>query len=512
MRWRILAAMLGLLAAAAVLVVVPVLALVSEDRTRELVTSRATALERVAELARSADEGRSTAALQRYLDRHHELLGESAVVVGLAGAELAGAGDADVRAALVEQRRTAYGYTLPQLSLGTVHPWSPDTALMSVPVEVDEIGGGTAVLQVDLRPARTDVREAWLAVLGAALAVTAVLVAGALVVVRWVLRPVAELDRAAHDLAGGAERGGGPSAVAAPQGPPELRRLASAFWEMVGVLTLALRQQRDLLAHTSHNLRNPLAAVRLRIDLLAQAAEPDLRDQLHGVQDDLDRLDGLVEGLLLLAHAEHEGSRRRAAALGGGAPPEGVSSLLDPAAVARRWAERAQRAGALVVGEGEAAGVAVPQRDLEVVVDALVDNAMKYGGPGGRVVVAVVVEEADDAADGADGTTTGGGAGLVLLAVDDDGPGLPPEDLARAGERFWRSEQHAQRPGTGLGLAIVTDLAQAHGGRVHLSASERGGLRAEVRLPLPAGEGSWDGHDRSADRDPAGRPDAAVGA
>lgn len=466
MRIRILVPVLALLLAASMAVAIPTLTLIARDRTRALAFDRSQALDRFTALARSTLQHGDPAPLQRSLDRYYDLYGESVLVVDTAGTLIASAGSIDPDARQIRSRAINYGYNVPDKTLETIQPWSERTTLMSTPVEVDDdLGGGIVVLQVETGAARADVRLAWALVIGGMVGALAVLVGGTLVVARWVLRPVHDLDLAAHALASGSP----PDDIVA-SGPPELRRLATSFSTMADALSDTLRQQADLVSNTSHNLRNPLAAVRLRIDLLSQHLGPELQPSIEGVQLDLDRLDDMLAGLLMLAAAEHRQSRFQAARAGGQATSHPAQTYsLDVRDVAQRWSEYAERVGA-VVSAPEAATVVrteVPRSDVEAMVDTLIENAFKYGGQGVQVQI------------GARSVMPG----TVELVVEDDGDGLAPAEIAQAGTRFWRAARHADVKGTGLGLAIVKTLAAAHEGEMSVARSDRGGLRVAVLLP-----------------------------
>lgn len=233
-------------------------------------------------------------------------------------------------------------------------------------------------------------------------------------------------------------------------GPPEVRGLARAFNGMASRIDALLEQQRGFAADASHQLRTPLTALRLRLERARElvTTDPDgASDRLEAADAELDRLETLIEGLLVLSRAE--GSRV-------------VAEPVDLAAVAaarvEQWNALAAETGATVAYEGPAtsAAVALPSA-VEQIVDNLVDNALSVGGPS----VTVRVE----------GTT---------LHVLDRGPGLTADERAHAFERFWRGRGSQERRGSGLGLAIVAQLATASGGTARLDAREGGGLDAVV--------------------------------
>jgi signal transduction histidine kinase len=221
-----------------------------------------------------------------------------------------------------------------------------------------------------------------------------------------------------------------------------------------------------VLADVSHQLRTPLAALRLRIDLLAADAGPTARAELTGAQEEIARLSRLVDGLLATARAESVTEQRV------------VINLLPT--VAERvvaWQPVADGSGVKLVTEpcgDDADGVPGPQvavgaGHIEQVLDNLLANAIEALPEGGRVTVSVSASES--------------GAQLV---VADDGPGMSPEDRARAFLRFFTGSLN----GTGLGLAIVHRLVTSNGGAARLSETPGGGLTVTLEFPVASHEGA----------------------
>ena len=276
---------------------------------------------------------------------------------------------------------------------------------------------------------------------------------------RWVSRPLAGLDAAAGRLADG------DLAIRAvvDSGPPELRRLAATFNTMAGRLEALVHGNRAVIADVSHQLRTPLAALRLRLDLLAADTDPATGHELAGALEELARLSRLVDGLLAVARAENvvpvpaavdvaEVARERVVAWHPVADDRGITLSVAPAA---------PRAPVLAwIGEGH----------LEQVLDNLVANALDALGAGGHITVTATV------------TTAG-----AQVTVADDGPGMSAEDRERAFLRFSTSNPN----GTGLGLAIVHRLVTSNGGTARLAETPGGGLTVILDFPgAPAPGGS----------------------
>jgi signal transduction histidine kinase len=334
-----------------------------------------------------------------------------------------------------------------------IWPWNAARHVVAEPVGRDSQVIGAVVTLSATDDVRADVRDRLLLLLTLGLFVSAVLAAlVALPLVRWILRPVNDLDAAAHEIA----QGHLDVRVPSPGGPAELRGLATSFNTMADSVYAAAEQQRVFVSDASHQLRNPLAALRLRVENLRSHVDGDGRADLREALAETERLAGLVDALLRLARAEATRIEHAPVDLGAC-----VRERVD------RWAPHAPDTP---VGVDVPAGTLVrARRDVvEQVVDVLLDNALKFA-PGMPVDVTV-------AAAGDD----------VLLRVRDGGPGLSDEDLARVGERFFRSRAHQNVPGTGLGLAIARELAARAGGDLTVAHARPSGLAVTVRFPAAA--------------------------
>lgn len=271
----------------------------------------------------------------------------------------------------------------------------------------------------------------------------------------WVLRPVRVLDSVTHDIATGRMN----SRVAATGGPPELRRLALSFNEMADNVEEALEQQRAFVADASHQLRNPLAALLLRIELLALEL-PEGNEEIASVRTEGKRLAQVLDDLLDLALAEHTAAELRLIDVG---------ALTGERVVS--WRPVAEDKGVLLTGECGAVTAWADPVALSSALDAVIDNALKFT-PGGEEV-AVTVAVSPDAAS-------------VSVVVADQGPGLTEDELSRVGDRFWRSGRHQNVKGSGLGLSITRVLLTAGGGSLTFAPNDPHGLRVTVTVPRHA--------------------------
>jgi signal transduction histidine kinase len=326
----------------------------------------------------------------------------------------------------------------------------PDDRLqvvVPVPGDRDNAIVGVVVLSRSAEELEERVGVLWTWLGGVALAGLAAAAAAAIALARWVSRPLSELDAAAQQLGSGALD----TRSAAGSGPPEVRRLARNFNTMAGRLESLVHGNRAAMADVSHQLRTPLAALRLRLDVLTQDTDAATAEELAGAQHEIARLSHLVDGLLTVARAENV--------------------LVDPVTIqvdevlrdrVVAWRPVAEERG---VDLGLACPGPVPARagpgHLEQVLDNLLANALDAVPAGGHVMVSAAV--------------TGDGAQIV---VADDGPGMTARQQEMAFRRFFSSTPG----GAGLGLAIVHRLVTSNGGSATLSDTPSGGLTVTVRL------------------------------
>ncbi len=238
----------------------------------------------------------------------------------------------------------------------------------------------------------------------------------------------------------------------------ELSRLAETLNTMLGRLEDALARERRFVDDASHELRTPLALhrVELELALLHAADEAELRAAMASAMEEIDRLIGLAEQLLVVARSEDgEVAIDR--------KPFSVEDAL--AATEARFAARAGQAQRSVTHEPAADLVLEADRlRVEQALTNMVENALRHGA--GEVRLAARRNGA-----------------AVELHVTDQGTGIPDEFIDRAFERFSRSDTGRGRGGTGLGLAVVDSIARAHGGSAHARNRADGG--ADVWIVIP---------------------------
>ncbi|MDP3824558.1 MAG: ATP-binding protein [Burkholderiales bacterium] len=241
--------------------------------------------------------------------------------------------------------------------------------------------------------------------------------------------------------------------------PAELRLLVGAINDLMARLGSALAMQRHFLADAAHELRTPITALRLQLQLLERAGDASQRAAaLSELRAGIERAQHLVEQLLQLSRLGPEA-------------PALQRQPVDLAELARsavgRFSARAHDLG-IDLGAATQGPVTVDGdlQQLGALLDNLVENALRYTPRGGEVDVSASSQD-----------------GRACLAVRDNGPGIAPSERERVFDRFYRSARATMANGSGLGLAIVKAVAQRHGAEVELGDATGGGLVVTVLFP-----------------------------
>ncbi len=276
----------------------------------------------------------------------------------------------------------------------------------------------------------------------------------------WVVgRGLAPLDRLARGVAARSPSAMDPLPEA--RVPVEVQPLVHSLNGLLERLRAALDAQRAFVADAAHELRTPIAALTLQAQLAARSPDEATR---RGAAEDLEagmaRMARVVDQLLTLARAEP----------GTGERPFGPVALDDLVrTVVANLAQVALSSGLdLGVADAVPATVAGDRDALRALVANLVENALRYSGPAGRVNVSV-----------------GAAGARAWIEVTDTGPGIPQAERDRVFDRFYRGDG-ATEIGSGLGLAIVKAVADRHGARIALDDAPGGGLAVRVTFPLDA--------------------------
>ncbi|MFJ5733288.1 sensor histidine kinase [Streptomyces paradoxus] len=465
MRTRLLPLLIILMAAVLLALGVPLAVSIAGAQQQKVVVDRIDDTARFAALAQfvtdspdgttSAFENERLATLSSELRSYYEVYGIRSGVFYRTGVAMAHAPadwslprQGEVRDAFAEAKLSRRSHDPKQ-----VWPWQRRNLVVASPVIRD--GDVVAVVVTDSPTGqmRSRTLHGWLVIGVGEFAAMLLAVGAALRLTGWVLKPVRVLDATTHDIATGRLK----SRVAAAGGPPELQRLARSFNEMADNVEDVLEQQRAFVADASHQLRNPLAALLLRIELLSFEL-PEGNKEIASVQAEGKRLAQVLDDLLDLALAEHTEADLKVTDIG-----ELAAERLAA------WAPTAEAKGVRLVGDCPPTTAWADPVALSSALDAVIDNAVKFTPEDETVEVSV---------------TSYGDTSTVV--VTDHGPGLTDEELARVGDRFWRSGRHQNIKGSGLGLSISRALLAAGGGSIAYDRHEPHGLKVTVAVPRSA--------------------------
>lgn len=452
MRVRLFILLLALLTIGLAALGIPLAESQARARTQEVFVDRLNDTARFASIAQQSMANGEPSTLAAALSRYDEVYGIAAAILnrdgstlfatrrGLQLAAVGGPASNRIQAALRGQRSN-----VPD----PAWPWTHGQLVVAEPVVSGGDVLGAVVTVSPFGRTRSEVLRTWARLGLVELCALIVCVMTALGLTRWVLRPVRLVDRLAHEIATG-RRG---ARVSMEKGPPELRHLTRSFNDMAARVEAMLEAQTAFVADASHQLRNPLNALMLRLDDLAMRAPPPWDVETTQASDEGRHLADILDGLLRLADAE-----RRCIA------PERVDVTATVAQRVGAWQAVAQVRGMTLrlLDDGPCHAWVEPLA-LAIAIDTVLDNALKFGPAGSAVTVEV-------SCDG----------GWTSVAVTDEGDGLPAEEISRAGDRFWRSRRHQNVEGSGLGLAVARTLLAPSGGRLDVAPGRVRGLRVTI--------------------------------
>lgn len=285
---------------------------------------------------------------------------------------------------------------------------------------------------------------------------------GSLLTARWIAMPIAQLAKAVRAV------GEGDLQVRAEvTRDDEIGDLARAFDEMVSRVARLLAAERELLANVSHELRTPLARIRVACDLAAEGDHESARMALAEITTDLAELELVVDNVLTAARLDAATRVGRVTLSSGSHEPV---SLSDVVGRAKARFEALHPTYRVILSDQDGDGVVRADPVLlRRVFDNLLDNARKYGGDAPGPIAIQVASSADN----------------VVCGIRDEGPGIPPGDLARIFDPFFRAERSRSREGggVGLGLTLVRRIVESHGGSVRVESEPGAGTRVVVTLP-----------------------------
>ncbi|MFF2550119.1 sensor histidine kinase [Nocardia sp. NPDC058058] len=518
MRRRLLIALTVFATVAVLAFAIPLCLTAATSRTQELILGRTGDADRLAALAVTAAATGDNRALTMQVDRYHDLYGEPVLVIDGRGTPIVNAGvnqqDPVVATALSAARRNQRTATVQRLT-----PWSSTGLLIARPVGSDTHVDGAVLIEASTATACTDITRVWAIVTVGGLAAMALFTALALVLSRWVLRPLAGLSGSVAELTATLPKPRTATPVTRHHGgPPELRAVAESFDTMALAVRDSARAQRRLVDDTAHAMRNPLAALTIRLDSLEPGISETALPTLHGATREVERLTALLDGLLDLAVAEgtdfdptrapttdhcdpdtviddridawqtaFEHSKQILVRAPSDSMPAAVTESTAPdttaAVTSPNEAVSADSTSHSDGGQGEstprgdlfawpasthhATEIAVSADVLAQILDVALSNSCRYAGLGSTTYLSVSTEP-----------------GWVIVTVTDDGVGVPTAELAELTTRFYRGSSADGIGGSGLGLPIAAALTTSRHGTLTLRPVRPHGLSVIVRLPV----------------------------
>ncbi|MEV0431877.1 sensor histidine kinase [Nocardia sp. NPDC050413] len=304
MRRRLLIVLTVFAALAVLAFAVPLSLTAATSRTQQLVLGRSGDADRFATLADGAGSPDGVRALADEVHRYHELYGENVLVVDARGAPIVNAGvavtDSRISAALAAARRNQRPQHQDRLT-----PWSAPVMLVARPVGTGVQVNGAVVIEASTAAARAAIARTWAVIAVGGLGAMIGFMLLALVLSRWVLRPLAAMSDAVAELTATLPKPRGRAPITRNYGgPPEVRALAESVDAMATAVGDSADAQRQLVADTAHAMRNPLAALMIRLDSLEYAVPATASATFRGATAEVERLTALLDDLLELAVAE----------------------------------------------------------------------------------------------------------------------------------------------------------------------------------------------------------------
>jgi two-component system OmpR family sensor kinase len=342
----------------------------------------------------------------------------------------------------------------------TTERWGGDPVRSVYLAVAHERSGDARIVQVaaSLAPLQSASLQVLLLMLGTVVLGTVATVLGGGWLSRSVVAPVAEIAEQAEGVLPGAVE----QRITAHAEVEEFNRLVTVLNQMLERLDRGLLAQRRIIADVGHDLRTPITAMRgeVEVTLRHQRTAEQYERVLKSVLEEVSHLGTLSDTLLLLARIET-----------GDLTPQRVSTDVQTvvAGAVRRVSPRMEgrRLCYEPAPNGGGGSAAVDGRMLGLVLDHLLDNAVRHTPPDTAVIVRLSGDE-----------------GAVAIAVEDDGEGVPEHVLPHLFERFYRGDSARGRgAGAGLGLTVAAAIVRAHGGSIRAERADNRGLRVTVRLP-----------------------------
>lgn len=333
-----------------------------------------------------------------------------------------------------------------------VLPWSYGETRTVEPVFDDGNVIGAVMISASADTPRGEIIAHWASLIAVVALIIALLFVAVIRLVNWVLRPMLRVDRAMEAI----EHGEMDARIADDTGPPEMQRMIRVFNQMAEEIERTMSRQQEFAMNASHELRNPLGALLMRVEYLSTGLNASWEPEVEKTREEGRRMSRILETLLNMARTGQTDSLFVMVDLG---------ELAENRAGA--WADVAKRSGVTIeVSREDAVRSLTDRTSVESALDAVIDNAVKFAPAGTAIDVSAYWDGME-----------------CVVSVRDRGPGLDPDEQAKVTSRFWRSNRDQNVPGSGLGLAIASDLLESLNGTIQISDPEGGGLRVSLHLP-----------------------------
>lgn len=401
--------------------------------------------------ARQALRASDPSMIESEFQRYAELYGTQVTVFDRSGTVWAGSDTEDAGAGTSAPVQLALSGRRGEPEIAAF-PWERwDTVIVEPVFDDDSVIGAVRIAQSPEAHQRAILTQWIVLLLGGAVVIIA-LIWAVYRLASWVLKPLHRVDTAMAAI----EHGEMSARISDDTGPPEVQRMVRMFNQMAEEIERVMTRQQEFVLNASHELRNPLGALLMRVEYLATGLDEGWETDIEHAREEGRRMTRILDTLLNVARVGKTDSSFAAVDL---------RELIGERVSA--WAERGAGQGiALLALPGTPVLSVTDRTAVESALDAIIDNALKFAPTGSTV--AVSVDESD-----------GGRA----IRVRDRGRGLTPEQLELATGRFWRNSLDQNVPGSGLGLAIAADLMETVGGSLLLDSPQGGGLRVSLVLP-----------------------------
>ena len=317
-------------------------------------------------------------------------------------------------------------------------------------------------LSIPMVPLYNEMRRTWVSLLVAGAIVMGVTAFASRLVAHEVAGPVHKLTAVTEQMAAGDLE-----QQVIPGGPDEIKRLGQSFNRMAERVRETLARQQTFVTDAAHELRSPLTAIRLRIEMLQRRGQdnPELVQRyLDQMEHEVEHLRRLVDHLLSLSRLDEGQALPQS-------PLDLAPTLYELAEEMRPLIRKADLDFEVEV-PSHLAAVSANAEPMRIIVRNLVDNAIKHTPAGGQITLQA---EANN--------------GVVCIAVSDSGSGIPAEHLSHIFDRFYRVDKTRSRSqgGAGLGLSLVRSIVKTHNGEVSVKSSPGEGSTFAIHLPTMAG-------------------------